>query len=161
MRDPNCLRRARWWREPNCVGPALAMFGVCFVVAWLITTDGCPRFPPVERRTCLGRKRAATVHALQLQTPGMQKMGFQGLRERFGDARVYAQQSSKTREDTTDGRLGGQPERRMRLRAFIDSISRGQTARHNYVKMLDDNPAMWQLETLGASIETELRAAVV
>lgn len=125
--------RRRWWRGEADVLPVLCtgLGALALLAMVLAAADGCPVRSARARRHCLGDRRAAALAPRRLETDGLRGVGFGWLRRRYGGAEVYAQQSSRTAEDTTNSDDGGLPEQEMRLSAFVDAISSGEVTRYN------------------------------
>lgn len=125
--------------------------------SWVVLT-----FPGGERRAKrFALRRRYTV----LELDGLRqtsRLNFDGLERHAGGTLVWAQASSRTRDDMQWGKFGGLPERRMPLSEFVNSIVRGGSARprHDYVKMLDDQPSQKALDGAGERVQAELAAAL-
>jgi hypothetical protein len=106
---------------------------------------------------CLAESRPLPKWHLDTQ---LRHIDFDWLVEHFGDARVYAQASSRLDEDTTDASEDGLPEKPMKMRMFVNSLRGAAYPRYDYVKLLDDNWLMRPLRSLGVLVEKEIRDAL-
>ena len=143
----------------------------------------CPLLYGLEdSRQCAGALRAQVLPVLRLHCRVLGAVDWSWLRVQYGWAYVYAQESSRLDEDTTDADEDGLDEKlsvspatrrplrpithppdrsshgfAVRLSEFIESVRYGDEPTYNYVKMLDNNPSMRQLRVFGQTIEAELR----
>jgi len=108
-----------------------------------------------------------SFRVFKLALPALAHVTFEGLANRYGSMYLYTQQSSLTREDTTDAIDGGLDEKQQLFSDFLDDIANRRAVKYNYVKILD-RPSRQALELigierllpLGEAIEHEMRRAL-
>ena len=122
---------------------------------------------PHVSKSAVCHSRRHLLSKRKLTCARLAHVDFSWLVEHYGEVHVYAQASSRTREDTSDGTSAdgthlGLPERRLTLRNFVTSLLGAHQPYFDYVKMLDDNFHMHHFDKgLGTIVETELRAALL
>ena len=106
-----------------------------------------------------------------LKLSALEYVDFAWMRARFGHLEVFAAESSRVRDDTTDMSDGGLHEESQLLATFLDEIESGDTGlRHNYLKLVDPlhhlrfntGPinGLEQLMPFGESVVNALRASL-
>ena len=120
---------------------------------------------------CAWTLKQWSAQKLKLSPSGLEHVDFAWLRNHYGHMEIYAAESSRLKEDTTDYTDGGLSEEATTLSTFLDEMQSGRTdVRHNYLKLVDpyshlqsdSGPVedLQQLMPFGESIAQRLRASL-
>jgi len=123
-----CLRRRRFLRR---VLPVVGC-AVCSLGVYAITRRGTIR---VCEHSAAGQ---SPWRQQKLVLSGLEYVDFAWMRNRYGHLSIYAAESSRMSEDTTDARDGGLNEQQTALSDFLDQMESGRSdIRYNYLKLVD------------------------
>ena len=148
---------------------SLRRWRICFCAAWMMLMLACLfRWRRSSLPICAPEHK---WRRQQLSLRALDHVDFEWLRSRFGHLAVYAAESSRLREDTTDMRDGGLSEKQQTMSRFLDDIESGRDdLRHNYLKLADPYThlrlstgpvdGLEQLMPFGQAATTILRASL-
>ena len=110
------------------------------------------------------RQTRRSVKKLRLRLPQLAHMNATWFAQQYGKVRVYAQGSSKTREDTTAVEDGGLPETRLPLSRFLQAAFLGgdlaKVRNLNYVKLVAFNEDKPKFNAIGKLATAALSEAL-